>query len=103
MSPMMHSFVLLLLSDNEHPMQNQHSRLSMDTMKSLSPAAQTLKPLTIPSNRVSQMSAFESCEFVNLRVFFLCQRFTNLQNHNCKQTRKIRKNLQAVGLVQNLL
>ncbi len=34
MSPMMHSFVPLLLSDNEHPMQNWHSRPTMDTMKS---------------------------------------------------------------------
>ena len=50
MSVMTHSFDPLLLRDKEHPMHQQHSRLLIDTMKSLSLAAQTLKPLWIPSN-----------------------------------------------------
>ena len=42
MSVMMHSFVPLLLRDKEHPMHNYwHTRLSINTMKSLSPAAQS--------------------------------------------------------------
>jgi hypothetical protein len=49
---MMHSFDPSLLRDREHPMHQQHSRSSIDTMKSLSPAAQTLKPLRIPSNKL---------------------------------------------------
>ncbi len=43
MSLMTLIFAPLLLSDNEHPMQKQHCRLLTDTMKSLSPAARTLK------------------------------------------------------------
>jgi hypothetical protein len=40
MSGMMHSFDPLLLRDKKHPMHQQHSRSWIDTMKSLSPAAQ---------------------------------------------------------------
>jgi hypothetical protein len=46
MSVMAHSFVLSLLGDKEHPMHNWHTRSWIDTMKSLSPAVRTLKPLT---------------------------------------------------------
>ncbi len=53
MSLMMLIFAPLLLSDNEHPMQKQHCRLSTDTMKSLSPAAGTPKYLRRSSNKCS--------------------------------------------------
>jgi hypothetical protein len=53
MSVMTHSFVPLLIRDKEHPMHNWHTRLSIDTMMSLSPAPRTLKPLRIWSNRCS--------------------------------------------------
>jgi hypothetical protein len=53
MSVMELSFAPSLPRDKEHPMHKQHSRLSEDTMKSLSPVAQTLKPLRIPSDRCS--------------------------------------------------
>jgi hypothetical protein len=53
MSVNIHSFVPLLLRRKEPPMHNRHCRLLIDTMKSLSPAARTLKPLRNPSNRWS--------------------------------------------------
>ncbi len=58
MSVMTHSFVPLLLRDKEHPMHNWHTRLSIDTMKTLSPAARTLKPIRIRSNRWSHRHHF---------------------------------------------
>ncbi len=53
MSVMMHSFVPLLLSHQVHPVLKQHTRLLIDIMKRLSPAAKTLKPIRISSNRCS--------------------------------------------------
>ncbi len=53
MSVNIHSFALLLVRCKEPPMHNRHCRLLIDTMKSLSPAARTLKPLRRPSNRWS--------------------------------------------------
>ncbi len=82
-----------------HP-RNVAPNLAQDTILHRLPA--TILATRYYSTRVSQMSAFASCEFVNLQVFFWHQRFTNSQNLNCEQTCKIRKNLQAVGLVQNL-
>ena len=58
MSVMKRSFVPLLLRGKEHPMHNWHTRSLIDTMKSLSPAAPTLKPLGIPSNRWSHWHHF---------------------------------------------
>jgi hypothetical protein len=51
MSVVMHSFVPLLLSHQVHPVPKQHTRLIIDTMKRLSPAAQTLKLLRISYNK----------------------------------------------------
>ncbi len=53
MSVNIHSFAPLLLRRKEPQMHNQHCRLLIDTMKSLSPVARTLKPLRRPSNRWS--------------------------------------------------
>ncbi len=53
MSVMTNSFVPLLLSHQVHPVLKQHTRLLIDTMKRSSPAAQTLKPFRISSNRCS--------------------------------------------------
>ena len=53
MSVNIHSFAPLLSRRKEPPMHNRHSRSSIDTMKSLSPATRTLKPLRMPSNRWS--------------------------------------------------
>jgi hypothetical protein len=47
MSVNIHSFAPLLVRRKEPPMHNRHCRLLIDTMKSLSPAARTLKPLTL--------------------------------------------------------
>ncbi len=58
MSVIIHSFAPLLLRRKEPPMHNRHCRSLIDTMKSLSPAAWTLKPLRMPSNRWSQWHHF---------------------------------------------
>jgi hypothetical protein len=58
MSVMKHIFAPLLLRCKEPPMHKQHCRSSIDTMKSLSPAALTLKPLRRPSNRSSPRQRF---------------------------------------------
>ena len=51
-------FVPLLLRGKEHPMLNWHTRSLIDTMKSLSSGARTLKPLRILSNRWSHWHHF---------------------------------------------
>ncbi len=58
MSVMKLIFAPLLLRCKEPPMHKQHCRSSIDTMKSLSPAALTLKPLSRPSNRSSPRQHF---------------------------------------------
>ncbi len=64
--------VPLLLSHKEHPMQKQHSRSSIDTMKSLSPAPRTLKPLRIRSNRCSQWHHFiRLCSLITRRMWYV--------------------------------
>jgi hypothetical protein len=55
---MKHIFAPLLLRCKEPPMHKQHCRSLIDTMKSLSPAALTLKPLRRPSNRSSPRQHF---------------------------------------------
>ena len=58
MSVMTHSFIPLLIRDKEHPMHKWHARSSIDTLKSLSPAPRTLKPLRIRYNRCSHWHHF---------------------------------------------
>ncbi len=58
MSVMKYIFAPLLLKCKEPPMHKQHCRSSIDTMKSLTPAALTLKPLRRPSNRSSPRQHF---------------------------------------------
>ncbi len=58
MSVMKHIFAPLLLWRKEPPMHNQHCRLSIDTMKTLSPGAWTLKSLRRPSNRCTHWHHF---------------------------------------------
>ncbi len=70
MSVMMHSFVPLWQRDKEHPLHKQHGTSSIDTMKSLSPAAQTLKPLRIPSNENCYAMTFGG-DYSGLYIFSL--------------------------------
>ena len=58
MSVMKHIFAPLLLRRKEPSMHNQHCRLSIDTMKTLSPGARTLKSLRRPSNRCTHRHHF---------------------------------------------
>jgi hypothetical protein len=78
MSVMKHIFAPLLLRCKEPPMHKQHCRLLIDTMKSLSPAALTLKPLRRPSNRSSpQQHCIRLCSHivhvVYRRTWYVCR------------------------------
>ena len=77
MSVNIHSFAPLLLRCKEPPMHNQHCRSLIDTMKSLTPAALTLKPLRRPSNRSSPRQHFirlcsHIVHVVYCRTWYVC-------------------------------
>ncbi len=78
MSVMKHIFAPLLLRCKEPPMHKQHCRLSINTMKSWSPAALTLKPLRRPSNRSSPRQHFirlcsHIVHVVYRRTWYVCR------------------------------
>ena len=78
MSVMKHIFAPLLLRHKEPPMHKQHCRSLIDTMKSLSPAALTLKPLRRPSNRSSPRQHFirlysHIVHVVYCRMWYVCR------------------------------